>query len=479
MATFAALKATKAFKTGSKAVKSVNKAGETIGTCQTYFQFGQSILSLFGIGGGPTNEDVLQKLDEMHTDMLAGFKSIENRLDELQLANTITEQTETIDFYYTRINEINEDYPDPDARDYQLRQLLLKGTDITVLSDIMQCIYTVKKVMLGEQIWTISIPEKSIGDIIADAEVEKAGEDRFQYMSAAVQYYSYNLVYLYEGLFVVNFIEAYFDQSSATQNTQSPNIVQCLDRINQVEDESPLPTYQPYFEMRIHCARPPQRYSGNTKWVLFSSGEYMIYDLGTHTITEGPYRLSSTVNPPPAGFSAIPPEYYYADAVYNHRTNPKRKEYDDYYYFFKGTNYTCLFWDKSNIKRSGTIPRNFPCYSSGVVAAMCNPHNNKCYLFYNGFTDYFSSVCTDRDWYEVSSPSFESYSTREGPVDGGGGLPNELEKMVTFCGHNAYRCVRYDNVRDWLDEYSCKVWEYLPGIAEKVWHIKQMMDRDA
>jgi len=479
MATFAALKATKAFKTGSKAVKSVNKAGETIENCQTYFQYGQSILSLFGIGGGPTNEDVLNKLDQMHTDMLAGFKSIENRLDELQLANTINLETETIDFYYTRINEINEDYPDPDARDYQLRQLLLKGTDITVLSDIMQCIYTVKRVMLGEQMWTISIPEKSIGAIIADAEVEKAGEDRFQYMSAAVQYYSYNLVYLYEGLFVVNFIEAYFDQSSATQNTQSPNIVQCLDRINQVEDESPLPTYQPYFEMRIHCARPPESYSGNTKWVLFSSGEYMIYDLGTHTITEGPYRLSSTVNPPPAGFRAIPPEYYYADAVYNHRTKPGLTKYDDYYYFFKGKNYTCLFWDNSSIKRSGTIPSELSC-KRGVFAAMCNPHNNKCYLFYNERTTiYYHITCTDRNWYEVSSPSWQGYKTEDGPVDGGGGLPNESEKMVTFCGRNAYRCVRYDHTRSFSDEYSCKVWEYLPAIAEKVWHIKQMMDRDA
>ena len=485
MASLAALKATKAFKTGAKSVKAVNKAGETLGTCQTYFTFGSSILSLFGIPSGPTLDDVLVKLDQMHTDMLAGFASIENRLDELQLSNSINELTNDIDFYYTRIQEICKDYSDPDARDFQLRQLLIKTyPNLTVINDVMQCVYDVKEIMLGEKSWTIGDIFKSVGDIIAEAEVEKAGDERFGYMSSAVQYYSYNLVYLYEGLFVVNFIEAYFDQSDATEDTPSPNVVRVLERINAVEDQSPLTTYQPYFEMRIFCARPPSGRSGDKEWVLFSSGEYMIYDLGTHAVNDGPYRLSSTLNPPPAGFRAIPPEFYYADGVYNHRTNPKLNKYDDYYYFIKGKEYTCLFWDSSTIKRSGTIDPKLPpkdgpvkIVDADVGAAMQNPGNNKCYFFKNEGSTIFYSYITDRNWYDVSTPTYSRKPAWEPLVDGGGGLPDERDKMVTFGGR--YACKLYETSDRWYASQRMKVWEFLPAIAEKFWHIREMMDRDA
>ena len=490
MATYTALKATKTMSTSARAVKNVNKAGETLGTCQTYFTLGQSILGLFGIPSGPTLDDVLQQLEVMHADMLAGFKSIDDRLDELQLASSLTELLMNLDFHYIRIQEICKEFHDqPEKRNHHLRELLIKTGNLTKVNDIMQCIYDARNIMLGDAPWTISIPEKSIGAIMAGADADKCGNERYEYLSAAVTYYSYNLVYLYEGLFVVNFIEAYFHRSEITPTVPSANVELSLQRINDCENDSPLNAYKPYFERRIVCARPPAGYSGNKQWMLFSFGEYLCYNLGTNEVDEGPYRLGSTVSPPPAAWNVIPPEYYDADAVYHHRSKSPGgiKLYDDYYFYFKGPNYTCVFWTESRIYKSGTINSPFPC-SDGLSAAMQNNDTEMCYLFHNGTSGSERGlvICTktSRNWFQNIGETYKKmYENVSGLLhEGGGGLPDQLEKMCAFSGSNAIIMTEEDDPKVsgktfWRHESSQNVWDFLPGIADKVWYIRELMDR--
>ena len=197
------------------------------------------------------------------------------------------------------------------------------------------------------------------------------------YLCSALEYYSYNLVYLYERLFVFNFIEAFFDPTNATTDTLSVDVGLALAEITACEDASPLYAYQDYFEMRLYIAPAPNTYNNNYLYIM-TCGEYLIYKLDTNTIEDGPFRLGSTVGDfvPPIGFRAIPEEFYYPDAIYNHRTGS-----DDYYFFFKGNKYVRYFWDKTREESRGTIQSNLPC-STGIHAAMRDANNNV-FFFYN------------------------------------------------------------------------------------------------
>lgn len=484
MTTISSMRATKPFKTGSAAITKVNEMGEKIDKYEPYITKGKQVLDVFGIGQDPATRDdaIMAELEQLHLDIETGFKDIENRIDELQLSNALSSMFTDIDFKYTRINELcNKYHSDRTTLDTELKQLLTSSLGVTIIEEMMMYIYQATDVMLGDAVWSVSVPSKSIGDIIHQTEVEKAGNERFEYLSAAVQYYSLCLASLYEGLFVVNFIQAYFDPNPAA-DAVSDYVTRASAYVDNAETRSPLTGYQYYFEMKMYVTRCPNTMNNNDHWFLMTCGEYLIYNLANDTIRDGPYRLGSTLGfAPPAGFRNIPAEFHYPHAVYSERTNPKRKVYDDYYYFFKGGKVLKLFWDGDKVIGTYDIRSHHP-WVDGVAAAYQNPHNGETTLYKHLNTPSGLDVCgykmSSRSWYDDYSPSYTAVILNKIDlvVEGGGVWPRDPTDMLTFSGR---KWLKFSKSGAYITEGSLT--SLFPGLtgSGSPWHIDELMDRDA
>lgn len=477
-----AMKGTKYFKTGAKGVKTVQSAGKTISDNQKYFTVGQKALSLFGFGGSSPEQIIMDKLDQMHKDMKQGFVEVHEHLDEMMLSSYLIDHTTEINGFYTEINSICKNFADGPERDGLLTQLLEKSTGHTIIEDpIALDMSAIKQILLGEAHWTISDPAMPYTTLIADKEYRLVGDDRYQYMNGAIMYYSSMLEALYNGLFVINFTEAFFNQSGAGSTPSANVLLKNTEYVIPVEEASPFPTYQPYFEMRLFGVRPPNDTS-NTNWLMFTSGECLIYDFKAQSVKTGPHRIGQP-DPPGSlnGFQKLPSNLFYPDSVYDQRSKAGVGKYDEHYFFFKGDQHVDYLWDNQT-NRTFTTPQEF-LGLDGVVASMQNPHASDVYLISNIKKRPMKSFKMDRSWYDDANPSYQSWNGAdqhfETKVDGGGGHPDGRKKFIVFMGKKSMTLTEVSGPH-WDVSDVQNVWELLPGLAgdSSCWHIEEMMDRE-